>query len=125
MAYAAGDLVTTPSDLVRFWQALQQGRLLAPAQLAEMQRTVLAETFQKYLPGARYGLGVMWRPNECGGYWSHDGDVPGTSNVNGVTTDGSRVVVLALSTQLAAEEPAMAVIRRSEKLVADTLCAGR
>lgn len=67
----------------------------------------------------------MWSPTDCGGHWSHGGDVPGTSNVNGATTGGSRVVVLALSTKLAAEEPAMAVIRSCEQLVADTLCAER
>ncbi|GIG88615.1 serine hydrolase domain-containing protein [Plantactinospora endophytica] len=122
MAYAAGDLVSTPSDLVRFWQALHQGRLLAPAQLAEMRRTVLAETFQEYQPGARYGLGIMWAPNACGGYWSHGGDVPGTSTVNGVTDDGRRAVVLSLTTQLAEEEAALAVLRRSDEVVEDALC---
>ncbi|MGX7672229.1 serine hydrolase domain-containing protein [Plantactinospora sp. DSM 117369] len=122
MAYTAGDLVSTPSDLVRFWQALQQGRLLAPAQLAEMRRTVLAETFQDFLPGARYGLGIMWAPNACGGYWSHGGDVPGMSTVNGVTTDGRRAIVLSLTTQLAGDEAALAVLRRADGIVADALC---
>ncbi|MEE6308685.1 serine hydrolase domain-containing protein [Plantactinospora veratri] len=122
MAYTAGDLVSTPSDLVRFWQALQQGRLLAPAQLAEMRRTVLAETVQDYLPGARYGLGIMWSPNACGGYWSHGGDVPGMSTINGVTTDGRRAIVLSLTTQLAGDEAATAVLRRADGIVAEALC---
>ncbi|WP_328471861.1 beta-lactamase family protein [Actinoplanes sp. NBC_00393] len=47
---AAGSLITTPADLARFWQALQQGRLLKPRQMAQLQETVLAETFQTICP---------------------------------------------------------------------------
>jgi D-alanyl-D-alanine carboxypeptidase len=120
--WAAGDLVTTPSDLVRFWQALQGGRLLPPAQMAEMRRTVLAVTFQDVFPGTRYGLGVMWAPTRCGGYWSHGGDVPGTSTINGVTSDGSHAVVLAITTRLAGDEEALAIYHRADEAVADILC---
>nr|MDT0661425.1 serine hydrolase domain-containing protein [Micromonospora sp. DSM 115978] len=124
IAWAAGDLVTTPSDLIRFWRALQSGRLLRPAQQAQMHQTVLAETFQDFVPGARYGLGIMWLPGECGGYWGHGGDVPGTSTANGVTDRGDRAVVFALSTQLAGS-PADSVLRHTLDLVDETLCAGR
>ncbi|MFC0528798.1 serine hydrolase domain-containing protein [Phytohabitans kaempferiae] len=122
MGWAAGDLVTTPTDLARFWRALQSGRLLAPAQMAQMHRTVPAVTFQDLWPGARYGLGIMWTPSSCGGYWSHGGDVPGTSTVNGATGDGSHAVVLALTTRLAGEEEALAVYRRADRAVAEVLC---
>jgi D-alanyl-D-alanine carboxypeptidase len=120
--WVAGDLVTTPSDLVRFWRALQSGRLLAPAQMREMHRTVLAETFQDVFPGARYGLGIMWSPTSCGGYWNHGGDVPGTSTINGVTSDGSHAVVMAITTRLAGDEEALAVYHRADQAVADILC---
>lgn len=120
--WAAGDLVTKPSDLVRFWQGLQGGRLLAPPQMAEMHRTVLAETFQDIWPGSRYGLGVMWMPTSCGGYWSHGGDVPGTSTVNGVTGDGRQAVVLAITTRLAGDDEALAVYARADRTVAQILC---
>ncbi|MEJ3750714.1 serine hydrolase domain-containing protein [Actinomycetes bacterium KLBMP 9797] len=120
--WAAGDLITTPTDLARFWQALQSGRLLAPAQLTEMRRTVLAVTFQDFAPGLRYGLGIMWTPSSCGGYWNHGGDVPGVSTVNGATGDGRRVVVFALTTRLASDEEYLAVNRRAERAVADILC---
>jgi D-alanyl-D-alanine carboxypeptidase len=119
---AAGNLVTTPTDLARFWQALQQGRLLKPRQMAQMRQTVLAETFQDYIPGARYGLGIMFIPNDCGGYWSHGGDVPGMSTKNGASADGRRVAILSLSAQLADEDTAMAVERRSLKLMDDVIC---
>ncbi len=100
MAGAAGDMITTPSDLARFWQALQRGQLLKPRQMAQLHDSVLADTFQDFMPGARYGLGIMYIPNRCGGYWSHGGDVPGMSTANGVSADGRRVVVISLTTQL-------------------------
>ncbi|MCW6009025.1 beta-lactamase family protein [Micromonospora sp. CPCC 205371] len=120
--WAAGDLITTPTDLVRFWQALHSGRLLGRAQLDEMRRTVLAVTFQDFVPGLRYGLGIMWTPSRCGGYWNHGGDVPGASTVNGVTGDGRRAVVLSLTTRLASDEDYLATMRRADEAVVDILC---
>ncbi len=122
VADAAGNMVTTPSDLARFWQALQRGQLLKPRQMAQLQDTVLADTFQDFIAGARYGLGIMYIPNRCGGYWSHGGDVPGTSTANGVSGDGRRVAVLSLTTQLADDEAALAVYERTFRLVDDVIC---
>ena len=124
-ADAAGDMITTPTDLARFWQALQQGRLLKPRQLAQLHRTVLADTFQDFIPGARYGLGIMYVPNRCGGYWAHGGDVPGMSTANAVSPDGGRVAVLSLSTQLADEDAARAVYGRTFQLMDDVICGSR
>jgi D-alanyl-D-alanine carboxypeptidase len=42
MGWAAGQIVSTPGDLDRFFTALLAGRLLAPAQLAQMRTTVAA-----------------------------------------------------------------------------------
>ncbi|MBM2620266.1 beta-lactamase family protein [Actinoplanes sp. LDG1-06] len=120
-AGAAGGLVTTPSDLARFWQALQQGRLLKPRQMAQMHQTVLATTWQQFLPGSRYGLGIQFLPNRCGGYWSHGGDVPGSQTRNAVSADGKRVAVLSLTTQLASER-ASAVDSRVLRLMDDVVC---
>jgi D-alanyl-D-alanine carboxypeptidase len=124
-ADAAGDMITTPTDLARFWQALQQGRLLKPRQLAQLHRTVLADTFQDFIPGARYGLGILYVPNRCGGYWAHGGDVPGMSTANAVSPDGGRVAVLSLSTQLADEDAARAVYGRTFQLMDDVICGSR
>ncbi|MFG1990230.1 serine hydrolase domain-containing protein [Actinoplanes sp. NPDC048988] len=120
VAASAGGLVTTPADLARFWQALQQGRLLPPRQMAEMHRTVPAETWQD---GTRYGLGIEFTPNRCGGYWSHGGDVPGSHTANAVSRTGTRVVVLSLTTQPASDETAQAVQQRTTRLIDDVLCA--
>ncbi|WP_225625333.1 serine hydrolase domain-containing protein [Streptomyces werraensis] len=85
---AAGQLISTPSDLARFTRALLDGELLPPEQLAEMRRTVAAPV----LPGWRYGLGVVSVPLSCGGvYWGHGGDIDGYETRGGATDDGRSV----------------------------------
>ncbi|WP_138901822.1 serine hydrolase domain-containing protein [Streptomyces albidochromogenes] len=83
-AWAAGQMISTNSDLNRFFTALLAGRLLPPAQLTEMRTTVpLGKT------GAGYGLGLMSRPLSCGGaYWGHGGDIAGYETRGGATDDG-------------------------------------
>jgi D-alanyl-D-alanine carboxypeptidase len=98
-ANSAGALITTAADLSRFWDAIGHGRLLRPAQQREMRNTVLATTFQEDRPGLRYGLGMQWAPLTCGGgYWGHDGDVPGFSTRTGLSSDGRTTVVISIST---------------------------
>lgn len=78
-ADAAGAIVSTPDDLDRFFRALISGRLLPPAQLAEMEETVPTIGEQGLLD--RYGLGLGWQPLSCGGgYWTHGGDVHGDAS---------------------------------------------
>jgi D-alanyl-D-alanine carboxypeptidase len=94
-AGAAGALISTTADLTRFYQALIGGRLLRPAQLAEMEKTVPAHPLDVVWPGVRYGLGLMWIPLSCGGgYFSHGGDVPGYSTRDGITPGGQRTAVV-------------------------------
>ncbi len=122
-ADAAGSLVSTLGDLTRFWRALQNGELLAPAQLAEMQTTVPATVLDEVIPGARYGLGVMSIPTSCGGaYWSHFGDTLGFSTRNAVNMEGTRSVVLSNNTSFDVE-PVLQVIRDDLKLLDDAMCA--
>ncbi|MEU6393973.1 serine hydrolase domain-containing protein [Streptomyces sp. NPDC046939] len=90
---AAGQLISTPSDLAKFARVLLDGRLLPAEQLAEMRKTVSAPL----LPGWRYGLGVFSIPLSCGGrYWGHGGDIDGFETRGGATDDG-RAVGLAVT----------------------------
>ncbi|MFI9019192.1 serine hydrolase domain-containing protein [Streptomyces griseus] len=92
--WAAGAVISTNGDLNRFYTALLKGRLLPPAQLAQMRTTVPAESFG---PGVRYGLGLSSTPLSCGGvYWGHGGTIPGYFTLGGVTKDG-RAVNIALT----------------------------
>ncbi|WP_327704110.1 beta-lactamase family protein [Streptomyces decoyicus] len=102
VGWAAGQLISTNSDLNRFFTALLAGRLLPAAQLAEMRTTVPAGT-----SGLRYGLGLTSRPLSCGGvYWGHGGDIAGYETRGGVTDDGraANVAVTSIPTDEAATQ---------------------
>ena len=122
VAASAGGLVSTTADLDRFWQAVARGQLLWPAQMAELHRTVPAESMQEVRPGIAYGLGIMWIPNRCGGFWAHFGDMPGVSTLNAVTPDGHRSAVLYVATVLADPDRAPAVMQRELALLDDVIC---
>ncbi|MFI7354099.1 serine hydrolase domain-containing protein [Streptomyces avidinii] len=116
-AWAAGQMISTNSDLNRFFTALLAGDLLQDAQLAEMRTTVpIGDT------GAGYGLGIMSRPLSCGGvYWGHGGDIMGYETRGGVTDDGraaANVTVTAVPADVAAT-------RRVESAVDTALCAAQ
>ncbi|MFE0149911.1 serine hydrolase domain-containing protein [Nonomuraea sp. NPDC059007] len=111
-ASAAGDLITTMPDLVRFWQALLGGELLNPAELAAMKQTVPAPEWDPVFPGARYGLGIAQLQSPCGPYWGHAGNTPGHTTHSGFTEDGRRGMVL-LTTLWAPNENALPI----EKLI--------
>ncbi|MFC4048232.1 serine hydrolase domain-containing protein [Actinomadura syzygii] len=86
----AGALVSTGRELNTFFRALLGGRLLPPAMLAEMRRTVPADIAE----GARYGLGLAGFPLPGGGvFWGHGGTIEGTRTRGGVTGTGLAVTV--------------------------------
>ncbi|MFI8261973.1 serine hydrolase domain-containing protein [Streptomyces sp. NPDC085665] len=110
--WAAGQLISTNSDLNRFFTELLAGRLLPAAQLAQMRTTVPAGT-----SGLRYGLGLTSRPLSCGGvYWGHGGDIAGYETRGGVTEDGRRaanVTVTSIPTEEAAVQHVKAAVDKA------------
>lgn len=102
IAWTAGQMISTPSDLNRFFTALLDGKLLGPEQLREMRSTVAAPEFGE---GVGYGLGLVSTKLNCGTVsWGHGGNIPGYTTTNGATTDGraAAVAVTALPTSQAA-----------------------
>ncbi len=84
----------TGADATVFWNALLTGNLLAPAQLAEMKKTVDAGL------GEGYGLGVE-RYELTAGFvtWGHSGGMPsGHEFRNAVTENGQRSVTFLINT---------------------------
>ncbi|GID28209.1 D-alanyl-D-alanine carboxypeptidase [Paractinoplanes brasiliensis] len=99
VADAAGEMISTAADANTFLRALMTGKVLKRAQLNEMLTTVdTIDLLKNRWPGARYGLGIVWAENSCGGYWSHGGDIEGFMTRNGVTPDGSRSVTVSINT---------------------------
>ncbi|WP_030061215.1 MULTISPECIES: serine hydrolase domain-containing protein [Streptomyces] len=112
--WAAGQMISTDSDLNRFLtELLVPGRLLPAAQLAQMRTTVpIGDT------GAGAGLGILSRPLSCGGvYWGHGGDIPGYETRGGATDDG-RAVNIAVTTVPTDYD----VTRHLESVVDTALC---
>ncbi|WP_456788741.1 serine hydrolase domain-containing protein [Cellulomonas sp. P5_C5] len=119
-AWAAGDIVSTPSDLDAFFVALLGGELLPPELLAEMQTTV--ETAPE-LHGMRYGLALFSTPLSCGGVaWGHGGSIPGYETGGGVGPDGRSVTVAVTALPAATADPE-AAWERINQAVDAVLCA--
>ena len=92
LAWAAGGMVSTPSELNTFFQAVFDGRLLTQASIDEMKKGVDVDSSE--LPGAVYGLGLFGRSLSCGGTaWGHGGDIAGYHTRGGVGPDGTAVTV--------------------------------
>ncbi|MFJ9413360.1 serine hydrolase domain-containing protein [Streptomyces sp. NPDC101227] len=114
-AWAAGQMVSTDSDLNRFFTELLAGRLLPKAQLDLMRTTVPAG--YPFPAGARYGLGIVRTPLSCGGvYWGHGGSMTGYETRGGATEDG-RAAHVAVTLQ-----PSQATKERMDGAVDTALC---
>ncbi|WP_448332572.1 serine hydrolase domain-containing protein [Streptomyces sp. DSM 41534] len=123
---AAGSLISTDRDLDRFFSALLSGRLLPPAQLAEMRRTVpVAEDFEVAFPHAQYGLGLMRQPLSCGGYrWGHGGDLEGATVRTGFTEGGRRSVTISSTGKTADDAQVLRAEAALQGLTDRVLCDG-
>ena len=72
MAWTAGAMVSTPSELNKFAQSIHDGTLLRQASVAEMKKGVSAPEI-----GGEYGLGIYSQKLSCGVAWGHNGGIPG------------------------------------------------
>ncbi|MFF1908487.1 serine hydrolase domain-containing protein [Kitasatospora sp. NPDC058218] len=89
---AAGAIVSTLDDLTAFSRALVTGRLLAPAQEAELKTTVPVTADGT----VGYGLGIVHVQLPCGQWaWSHNGAVLGYFSDWYTSDDGSKQVARA------------------------------
>ncbi|MEW2528324.1 serine hydrolase domain-containing protein [Streptomyces sp. NPDC047071] len=118
-AWAAGQMVSTNTDLNRFYTALLDGRLLKEPQLRQMQKTV--DATYPFPKGAGYGLGLVKTPLSCGGvYWGHGGSMTGYETRGGVVLKHGkpvRSVNVAVTTQ-----PGKAVKDGMDRIVNKALC---
>ncbi|MFJ8431397.1 serine hydrolase domain-containing protein [Kitasatospora sp. NPDC094019] len=93
---AAGNGISTTTDLDRFHAALFGGRLLRPAEMAALTDTV-PDTLPGTTPGMAYGLGVLridLGPG-CRPAWGHDGSLAGWSTLLLGSRDGERQFALS------------------------------
>jgi D-alanyl-D-alanine carboxypeptidase len=92
---AAGPLVASPDDIIRFEQAIFDGRLLTP----QSRSWLFRKLYRMFDPGMYYGLGIMLydvpdEPRRL--FWiGHSGGAPGLSAV--VAYDLSRAAFVAVA----------------------------
>lgn len=109
-AGAAGAVVSTASDLLRFVEALATGALVSPA--AQSARLTIVPASRARLPGTTfdfaYGLGVL-----VGDGWiGHNGAVPGyEAEAYAKAGVGSMVLLINESTESFAVQPSAIIIR--------------
>ncbi len=94
--WAAGGMVSTVEDWARFDSALLSGKLLPPAQLAEMRTTVPEDPAAP--DGDGYGLGLRKVVFPCGTVWGHDGQASGYSSQTYTDASGRRTVEIVATT---------------------------
>ncbi|GAB4586804.1 serine hydrolase domain-containing protein [Nocardia sp. IFM 10818] len=87
-----GAMVSSGADLNRFFMALLSGRVVAPAQLAEMQRTVATGDARR---SEDFGLGLFRWTTSCGSdAWGHGGTMHGSFVYGGATAERSVTVAM-------------------------------
>ena len=126
--WAAGAMVSTPSELNTFFQAVFDGRLLTQSSIDEMKNGAVDAS--SYLgPGTVYGLGLIGTPLSCGGTsWGHGGTIHGYQTDNAVGPDGTAVTVAvtalptAIADQSNLESSAKEKYQRNKDAVDATLC---
>ena len=90
---AGGEMISTATDLNRFFAALLRGRLVTERLLDEV-KTPGTE-------GGRYGLGLAWRDTSCGiRVYGNDGDALAYAAWSFSTSDAHRQVTVALTPDL-------------------------
>ncbi|GAA1580526.1 serine hydrolase domain-containing protein [Actinomadura kijaniata] len=116
--------VSTTGDVNRFLQALLGGRLLRPAQLRQMQRTVPAKPFREVWREAAYGLGLMKRRLPCGKWaWFHGGGNWNYIIDNAVSPDGHRAATVFYTSRLGPDQSPIQQFKTSATLIDHALCA--
>ncbi|MBW5484828.1 serine hydrolase domain-containing protein [Streptomyces bambusae] len=105
-SWSAGAMVSTDSDLTRFFSELmKEGHLLDKPQLDQMRATV--ETPK---PGVEYGLGIMRTRLSCGRVvWGHNGAIPGYGTWAGATRKGDRAASVTMTAEPKSYEAAEAM----------------
>jgi len=87
-AWAAGSMISTPSELNKFMQSIFDGSLLQQKSIAEMKKSVPMGD-----EGDVYGLGLIGHKLSCGVAWGHGGSIPGYQTDNAVGPDGTAAVI--------------------------------
>ncbi|MEV6957398.1 serine hydrolase domain-containing protein [Streptomyces sp. NPDC051183] len=94
----SASLISTVTDLNRFYGMLLAGEIVSPASLAQMRRTVQVVSQEQKTIGYGLGLYPMEEPGRDT-FWGHGGTVWGGGALAMTRTDGKRQMAVAVNLQ--------------------------
>ncbi len=120
-AGASGALISTPSDLSRFFRGLLGGELVGEGTLEQMKETLAGEGSPSGPGTKRAGLGIFSYELPCGEVWGHTGQFPGYQAFGAATPDGSGALAMMANATQISEEANEALVSAQELAVCRAL----
>jgi D-alanyl-D-alanine carboxypeptidase len=120
-AWASGALVSTPSDLSRFFRGLLGGELVGEGTLEQMKETLAGEGSPSGPGTKRAGLGIFSYELPCGEVWGHTGQFPGYQAFGAADPDGSGALAMMANATQISEEANEALVYAQELAVCRAL----
>lgn len=114
--WAAGNIVSTGSDVARFYEALLDGELVDEDSMDAMTE------FVDESPGIERGLGPARGETECGTWVGHDGSVPGYDAVARHTDSDRQIVLLTNSVTIGDEVGSPAAQKAMSAVIESAAC---
>ncbi|MFD9903103.1 serine hydrolase domain-containing protein [Streptomyces sp. NPDC059063] len=117
VAFSAGELISTVSDVNTFMSTLLGGRLLPPAQQRALLDAVPVDGDKGHGgPEDLYGLGIRHFKLKQGCWaWGHGGMIPGSASRTAATADGRHVLTMNRNGDWGEQ-------KREDEVVATELC---
>ncbi len=113
-AWASGALVSTPSDLSRFFGDLLGGEFIGEDTLEQMKETLAGEGSPSGPGTKRAGLGIFSYELPCGEVWGHTGQFPGYQVFGAATPDGRGGLAMMANATGISEEANEALVHAQE-----------
>jgi D-alanyl-D-alanine carboxypeptidase len=120
-AWASGALISTSSDVSRFFGGLLGGELVGEDTIEQMKETVAGEGSPSG-PGTKSaGLGIFSYELPCGEVWGHTGQFPGYQTFGAATPDGRGAFAIMTNATEISEQANEALVDAQELAVCRAL----
>ena len=113
-AWASGALVSSPSNLSRFFGGLLGGQLIGEDELEQMKEAVEGEGSPPGPGTKRAGLGIFSYELPCGSVWGHTGMFPGYQTFGAATQDGGGALAMMVTATEVSDQANEALVEAQE-----------
>jgi D-alanyl-D-alanine carboxypeptidase len=122
--WAAGGMVSTPSDFNAFVRGYVGGKLFDQETRARQRTIVVGGSSDPPGPGKNSaGLGIFRYQTKCGTVWGHTGFYPGYTQFLAASPDGNRSVTVSVNEQLSPVEGPPGVFDALRRAEGKAVCA--